>query len=162
MAAHDHFPMFIKTEGRRVLVIGGGSVAERRIKTLTEFNFDITVLSDMITDEIKKLHECGRIEYIPGTFEPLKPEEDAAYLSDVYMVLACTNYRAVNAKIGEVCRQRGIHVNVCDSREESTFWFPAVATNDELVMGLTGNGNSHSTVRKAAAKLRSIIKERQY
>ena len=162
MYQHDHFPMFINTDGKKVLVIGGGSVAERRINTLSKFKFHITVLSDFITDDIKKLHDCGRIEYIPDTFEPLRAEEYDEYLSDVFMVLACTNYRAVNAKIGSICRQRGISVNVCDAQDESTFWFPAIAVEDELVMGLVGDGTSHDTVRKAAAKLRHIIEERLY
>ena len=170
---HRYFPMFLDSEGCRVLVIGGGNVAQRRIRTLARFEFEITVIAEEVTEEIRNLGEEGRIRYVRGkcavVAEPLqKPEKSGsaehlridAWPADV--ILACTDDRELNRQIGTFCRQRNIPVNVCDAREESTFWFPAVALNEELTMGLVGTGEDHTVVSKAAAALRQVIEERSY
>ena len=162
MKTHDHFPMFIDAREKSVLIIGGGKIAERRIQTLSKFSFHITVLSKQLTDEIQRLCNDRQITYVPEAFDPEDPQVCAELLGNSFMVLACTDDRETNRRIGSLCRERGIQVNVCDAQEESTFWFPAVAVNDELVLGLTGDGTSHETVRKAAAKLRRTIEEKHY
>ena len=198
MAEHRYFPMFIDTAGKTVLVIGGGTVAERRILTLLEFGFQIEVIAERLTDRLRGLAEDGRFRYVRGCCgtggspDPAGQDaaaarkgtpaarkgtaeaqaeasaEDAApapvplgeHPADI--LLACTDDRELNRRIGEYGRNRRIPVNVCDAREESTFWFPAVALNDELTMGLVGNGASHGTVRQAAATLREIITGKEY
>ncbi len=150
-----YFPVFIDSTGRKVIVIGGGMIAERRILTLTSFDFEITVVSEDLTDTLKRLVDAGVIEWIRDKY-------DSRYLEGAEIALACTNNRAVNKEIGQACRERNIAVSVCDARKESTFWFPAIALNDELVMGLVGNGKRHDIVKKAAATLRRVIRERSY
>ena len=162
MKTHDHFPMFIDTKGKSVVIIGGGNIAGRRIKTLSQFSFRITVISDSVTDEISSLCDGERIRHIEGSFDPENAGKYAELFDEAFMVLACTDDRHTNARVGTFCRDRGIQVNVCDAQDESTFWFPAFASSDELVMGLVGDGSSHETVRKAAAELRRIIEERLY
>lgn len=162
MKPHDHFPMFIDAKNKSVIVIGGGNIAGRRIKTLSQFSFRITVISDSVIDEISDLCDGERIRHIAGSFDPGNIGEYAELFDEAFMVLACTDDRETNARIGVLCRDRGIQVNVCDAQDESTFWFPALASSDELVMGLVGDGSSHETVRKAAAELRRIIEERLY
>lgn len=191
MAEHRYFPMFIDTAGKTVLVIGGGTVAERRILTLLEFGFQIEVIAERLTERLCELAEDGRFRYVRGSCgtggstdtagqdtaaarkgtagaQAEASAEDAApapvplgeHPADI--LLACTDDRELNRRIGEYGRSRQIPVNVCDAREESTFWFPAVALNDELTMGLVGNGASHGTVRQAAAMLREIITGKEY
>lgn len=155
---HRYFPMFIDTKGQRVLVIGGGNVARRRVQTLAAFEFEITVIADAVTEEIRRLAESGAVTWIEERWPPTDPNECRS--ADI--ILACTDDRQLNRQIGEFCRERGIPVNVCDAREESGFWFPAIALNDELTMGLVGSGEDHNAVRQAAAVLRQVIQERSY
>ena len=153
-AKHPYFPMFIDSREKSVLVVGGGKVATRRVQSLLQFCFRVTVVSPKLSDELRGLAETGDIEHIQDRFSP-------GHLAGMDMVCACTDDRKVNQQIGEACRQQ-IPVNVCDAREESEFWFPAIALNEELTMGLVGNGQEHGTVRKAAAVFRRIIIERSY
>lgn len=192
---HTHFPMFIESTGKRALVIGGGAVAERRVLTLMEFGFEITVISDRLTETLSGLSAKGTFLYHRGRcFVDEDPKEtgtqadapeqtgaqadvtgatdsnpDANAPENIWierwpadMILACTDDRELNRQIGAYGKRRNIPVNVCDAREESTFWFPAIALNEELTMGLVGDGTSHGTVRKAAAALREVIEERSY
>lgn len=163
---HRRFPMFIESEGKQVLVIGGGAVAERRVRTMTEFGFEITLISDSLTEGLQAMADDGAFLYVRGRcFVDEKPADSEQHWIGLFpadMILACTDDRTVNRQIGEFARRRRIPVNVCDAQEESTFWFPAVALNQELTMGLVGTGEDHRIVRKAAAKLRQVIEEREY
>lgn len=195
-----HFPLFIDTEDKAALVIGGGNVAERRVMTLAEFGFAITVLSKDLTETLGRMVEGGAMKWIRGRYveevgsgagigglgagencggsvdglSDVKPGGNGddipafgpgdldSLIEGSWMILACTNDRDINRMIGERCRSKGKLVNVCDARNESTFWFPAVALNDELTVGVVGKGTDHMNVKKAAAKLRSVVEGKQY
>ena len=170
-----HFPLFINTEGKAALVIGGGNIAERRVMTLAEFGFDILILSKELTETLGRMVEGRAAKWIRGRYAEGEsgggsdsdvPAFDPGVLDgmidDAWMILACTNDRDINRMIGERCRSKGKQVNVCDARNESTFWFPAMALNDELTVGVVGKGTDHMNVKKAADKLRTVVEEKQY
>ena len=178
-----HFPLFINTEDKAALVIGGGNIAERRVMTLAEFGFDITILSRNLTETLGRMVEGGAARWIRGRYDEeagagssagteadkeagvvpvIGSDELEALIDEAWMILACTNDRDINRMIGERCRSKDKLVNVCDARNESTFWFPAVALNDELTVGVVGKGTDHKNVKKAATKLRSVVEGKQY
>ena len=73
-------------------------------------------------------------------------------------MLACTNDKSVNARIGKLCRQRDIFVSVADSAETSTFFFPALCDSDDICVGLVSkNGDEHKLVKNTAEKIRDIL-----
>ena len=152
---HRYFPVFIPTAGRKVAVFGGGNIAARRIKTLMEFDFDVTVIAPDLSDVVADLAAAGRLRHIADCYDP-------AYLEGCCMAVACTDRREVNRDIGLAAKARGILVSVCDNREECNFYFPAVAVNDEVTAGLAGDGSSHGVTRRAAAAVREIIKRKAY
>lgn len=150
-----YFPMFVDSEEKKVVVIGGGNIATRRIETLMNFKFSVSVIAPAVSHTIKELSVQGKLKVLIKDF-------DESDLKDAYMVLACTDDRNINEKIGNLCRRSEIPVSVCDCKEESSIWFPAVAASDQLTMGLVGEGSDHKTVKKAAAKLREIVKGKAY
>lgn len=150
-----YFPLFIDSLDRTAVVIGGGNIAERRVMTLAEFGFAITIVSEDLTETLARLVEGGAAKWIARRYE----DRD---LDDAWLVLACTNHREVNRRIGEYRRERNALVNVCDARNESTFWFPAVALSDELTVGLVGRGTDHMNVKKAASALRRVVERKEY
>lgn len=150
-----YFPLFVSSFGKEILVIGGGKIAERRIDTLTEFDFQITVVSPVVTEKLESLAETGRIVWIMDYY-------DKKYMNDCFMALACTCNREVNRSVGLDAKERGIPVSVCDRKEECTFYFPAVAAGEEVTAGIVGTGKDHGAVRRAAAKVREIIKRKAY
>lgn len=159
-----HFPLFIDTLDQKVVVIGGGNIAERRVMTMSEFGFDITVVSGDLTDTLKRMEEGKAIKWVPGKFQTggEQPGGIEALMDSAWLVLACTNDRNVNRAVGEYCRGINKLVNICDARNESTFWFPAVALNEELTVGVVGKGNDHMNVKKAAAALREVVENKSY
>ncbi|GAB6183966.1 precorrin-2 dehydrogenase/sirohydrochlorin ferrochelatase family protein [Thermodesulfovibrio hydrogeniphilus] len=86
------FPILINIEGKKCVVVGGGSVAERKIKKLLEYGGCVTVISPEITLNIKKLFEKGKIDYLNKEYSP----ED---IKDAYLVVAATSDKDLNAQI---------------------------------------------------------------
>ena len=150
-----YFPLFIDTLDRPVVVIGGGNIAERRVMTLAEFGFRITIVSRDLTESLQRMADGGAVEWICDTYR--QELTDGAW-----MILACTDDRDTNRQIGKDGRDRDILVNVCDARNESTFWFPAVALSDELTAGLVGRGTDHRNVKNAAAAIRQVVEGKEY
>ena len=149
------FPLFIDSDGMEVLVIGGGNIAERRILTMLNFRFEITILSPEITDTLKERADNGELTWYKGIYEKMD-------MKGYDMVIAATNDREVNRRVGEDARFSGIPVNICDARYESDMWFPAIAMNDELTVGIIGSGNDHSLVKRAASRIRKTVEGKKY
>ncbi len=163
-----YFPLFIDSMDRLAVVIGGGNIAERRILTLAEFGFRIRVISGTLSETLQRLMEAGLIEWQQGYIQTGEKASasNCVDLSEAaqgaWMLLACTNDRETNRAIGQFGRENQLLINVCDARNESTFWFPAVGLSDELTMGLVGTGKDHMNVKKAAAMLRDVIEKKEY
>lgn len=146
----SHFPLFLPAAGKTVLVVGGGAVASRRIKTLCRFDWKVRVVSPEATGEVRALAEKGRISWVKRTFR--SGDTEGAFLA-----VAATGCREVNRLVGEEARRNGAYVSVADSMEECGFYFPAIAENRFVVAGIAGNGTSHRETSKAAAKVRSAL-----
>ena len=113
-----HFPLFAECAGGVFLVIGGGRVASRRVRTLMRFDFVVRVVSPAVSKEIEALSESGSVQWIKRRFE-------VSDLDGVSFAAACTDEREVNRLAGQMCRERGIPVSVADAPEECSFFFPA-------------------------------------
>lgn len=150
-----YFPVFVPSAGKDVLVIGGGSIASRRVGSLLCFDFAVTVVSPAVTEKLAALAKAGKIRWIRDLY-------DKCYLENPYMVLACTDQREVNRQVGLDAKEKSILVSVCDCREECTFYFPAIAAGEEVTAGIAGTGADHSAVRRAAAKVREVIERKAY
>ena len=142
-----YFPIFINIENIKVLVIGLGNIAARRIKVLKNFCAEIFV----ITKEIKAVVENINIEI--KEFE----EDD---IKDIYdIVIAATDNDKVNKNIIKEAKEKGIkYYNNISDKNDNNFFFPAVTQNSEVVCGLISkNGLNHKTAKKYADILRNTL-----
>src|SRR5688572_14185886 len=64
------FPLFTDLQGRRVLVVGGGSVARRKIDALLASGAHVVVGAPVLEPDVEALVSEGRIEHVPGRFDP--------------------------------------------------------------------------------------------
>ena len=147
-----YFPVFIDLTEKKILVVGGGAIASRRVRTLKGFAGHITVQAPEISEEIRGL---------AGDF-PITLREEAFYpeiLSEMDLVLAATDDRKLNGRIGELCRELGIPVNVCSRKEECDFFFPSVIQKGDLVIGINASGKNHGLVKKTRQELEEFLKK---
>ncbi|MSS63341.1 precorrin-2 dehydrogenase/sirohydrochlorin ferrochelatase family protein [Velocimicrobium porci] len=145
-----YFPMFIDMTGKKVLVIGGGTIATRRIRTLLEFKCDITVISLGLTAELKELSDQSKIRW-------KKREYSYGEIESEFLVIGATDNREVNHLVYLEAKKKGCLVNIIDCKEECDFYFPAVIIRDDIVIGVTASGTNHKAVKETAAWIRENL-----
>lgn len=151
----SYFPMFIDIEGKHILVVGAGKIALRRVQTLLQFRARIKVIAKEIPKEQKEAFHLlvseGKIVLEEKAFE----ESDLT--ETLFLVLAATNVKKLNHEICMLCRKRKILANTATDRTDCDFYFPAVAVQEELVVGITGDGSDHRKVAETAARIRKVL-----
>ncbi|WP_230398037.1 precorrin-2 dehydrogenase/sirohydrochlorin ferrochelatase family protein [Novisyntrophococcus fermenticellae] len=150
MNKHGYFPLFLDISDKRILVVGAGAIALRRIKTLLLFTDKIEVAAKAIHPEITMLSEAHRLQFVGNRYED-------GMLEGVFMVLACTDDRELNSRICSRAHEQGILANNCSSREACDFFFPSVIRQEELVIGINAGGNDHKKVKETRKKIEQIM-----
>ena len=151
---HAFFPLFIDLSQIKIVVIGGGRIAQRRIEVLQQFEAHMTVIAPQITDVLRCLEEEGRIEWLARSYQ----QGDLAD-PQIGLAIIATNQRAVNQRAGAEARKKRIPVSVADCKEESTFYFPGIAKKGGLVIGVTASGHDHKKAAAVTKKVRSCLEE---
>ena len=150
MKNKPYFPMFIDLSDKNIVVVGGGNIATRRVKTLLSFTRNIRVIAPKVTMEMMELGKAGYVELIT---RPVKRTDFAM----AYMVIAATNDRKLNDEIHRICRQEGVYVNVASDREQCDFYFPGIYMQDEVVVGITASGLNHKKARKVRVAIQEAM-----
>lgn len=148
MADFPRFPLFMSLSGKTVTVVGAGKIASRRIKVLIEYGARIRVIAPQICEEIRTLS---------GSLEIIERDYERGDVSGSFMVIAATDRRGVNQKVGSEAKAEGIHVSVADSREECSFYFPAVIRKGSISIGLVSDGSDHAAAARTAGELREYL-----
>lgn len=148
MTISKKFPLFVDISTQKIVIIGGGNIAQRRLETLLEFNGNITLVSPDITEKIKS--RLSDITYISDFYKK-------EYIYDAWLVLACTDNREVNRQVGIDAKENSAFVSVCDNKDECNFYFPAVAFEDDVTVGICGNGSDHKKTKQLAEKIRGVL-----
>ena len=136
---------------------GGGTVAERRIRSLLDFGAGITVLSPTLTAGLEQLMRDGRIIWKKGLYGKDSGTDAACFPDSVQLVLSASDDPGVNEAVFSDCRRRGIPVNCADKKEHCDFYFPALVRSEDLVIGISSGGTDHGRVRRAAERLRGFL-----
>jgi len=116
-----------------VLVVGGGSVAGRKIRSLLDAEAMVRIVAPELTPEISQLAASGAIKVKIGYYQP-------SDLTDVFLAVAATNDPHTNRRIAEDARQRGMLVAVTDEPESGNCTFPALLRRGNLEVSVSTNG----------------------
>ncbi|MBV9439220.1 MAG: hydroxymethylbilane synthase, partial [Candidatus Eremiobacteraeota bacterium] len=147
------YPIALSLRGRRVLVVGGGSVAERKVRGLLEAAARITVVSPTATGSLCDLARDGRIALEQRGFVP----DDVA---GVVLCFAATNDPAVNGAVVAAARERAVLVDDLSDAARSDFAVPAVHRAGPLTVAVDSGGLSPSFARRVRDELGARIDER--
>lgn len=150
MKTKRYFPMFIDLSDKNVVVVGGGNIATRRVKTLLQFTRNVTAIAPKVTEELRGLGTAGYVNLIT---RPVKRSD----FQTAYMVIAATNDRKLNDEIHRICRQEGVYVNVASDREQCDFYFPGIYMEDGLVVGITASGLDHKKARRIREEIQNAL-----
>ena len=142
--------MFVDLSDKKIVVVGGGNIATRRIKTLLQFTRNITAVAPKTTME---LHELGKAGFVNLINRPVKRSDFAM----AFMVIAATNDWKLNDEIYRVCKEQGIYVNVADDKSKCDFYFPGIAKDGDTVIGITSGGRDHKLAAKISQAVRNVL-----
>ena len=149
------FPLFIKMDGRKVMVIGGGSVALRKIRILTDYGADIRIISREVRDELKMLAEAGRLEWQKENLT----KKHLSELDEAFLVICASNDETVNAMAADYCQKRHILVDCANPGEVSDCVFPWVVRRGNVVIGISTSGGVPALTRYLREKIEALIPE---
>lgn len=144
--AMKYYPIFLELKDRPVVVVGGGEVAERKVKSLVNAGAAVTVVSPGLTPGLSRLTRAGAIDHIRRGYE-------TADLTGAFLVIGATDDGAVNERVAADARYRGIPVNVVDEPNLSTFIMPAVISRGDLQICVSTGGRSPALARHLRQRL---------
>lgn len=142
--------MFVDLSEKRVVVVGAGTIAKRRIRSLLTFTNHLIVIAPEVNSELKNLESTGQL-----TIKKKKYDREDIYDAD--LVIAATNDTQINNDIYSVCKCMGIPVNVCSDKHKCDFFFPGIAQKDHVVVGVTASGKDHKKARAVIERIREIL-----
>lgn len=145
----SYYPIFIHLEGKKVIVVGGGSVAERKTETLLECGAVVQVVSRDLTPRLNKYREEGTIGFLGHEFK-----EDC--LEEAFMVIAATDDPLLNHLVCEKAKERGLLVNAVDQPSDCNFILPSILRRGDLLIAVSTSGKSPAL----AKKVREALEER--
>jgi precorrin-2 dehydrogenase len=134
------YPIALDLSGKRCLVVGGGVIADGKLDALLVAGARITLVSPNALPRTAAFAADGRIEWRRRPFEP-------ADLDGVFLVIAATDDRAVNAGVAAEARVRGILVNAVDDIPNCDFFAVAIVRRGDLQLSISTNGRSPAFAR---------------
>lgn len=142
------FPIFVKLEGRLVVVIGGGAVAEAKIPGVLGAGARIRLVAPSITPQIAEWVRFGKIDWLPKEFSALD-------LDGAFLVIAATSTPGVNAAVFREAETRGILCNAVDDIEHCHFYYGAVVQRGDLQIAISTNGKSPALAQRLRREFES-------
>jgi precorrin-2 dehydrogenase / sirohydrochlorin ferrochelatase len=134
--------------GKTCLVVGGGGVAERKVRMLLKFNAVVKLVSPRVTKDLLRMEAAGRLAVA-------KREYQASDLEGATIVFAATNIDSVNARVKADAETRNILVNVVDNPRLCDFIVPSIVKKGPIVIAISTSG----TLPSLSRKLRMLIAE---
>jgi uroporphyrin-III C-methyltransferase/precorrin-2 dehydrogenase/sirohydrochlorin ferrochelatase len=148
--AVNYFPVFFDLTGQKVLIVGGGEVALRKISLLERTQALITVVAPEIAPELMARAAAGTLKLAIREFEPTD-------LDGARLVIVATSRRAVNRWIANLSESRNIPVNVVDDAQASRFIVPAIIDRDPVLLAVSTGGASPVLARRLRERLEALI-----
>jgi uroporphyrin-III C-methyltransferase / precorrin-2 dehydrogenase / sirohydrochlorin ferrochelatase len=138
------YPSGLRLSGRKVVVVGGGHVAQRRVPGLIAAGAVVHVVSPRVTPAIEGLARSGEVTWLARGF-------DESDLDGAWYVVAATDDAAVNDAVGRSAEARHTFCVRSDDAGAGSAWTPAVGRHGEVTVAVLGDQREHRDPRRTAA-----------
>ncbi len=145
-----YYPIFLDLRDKKILVVGGGKVAQRKVETLLKYNCRIYVISPRLTPYLSELADRREISH-----EELEALEER--LKDSFMVIAATDDRRFNGIVAKQAKERGILTNSVDQPENCNFIVPSIVKRGDLQIAISTGGNSPALAKSIRKEIEGIF-----
>lgn len=147
------YPIFLNIRQKKVVIVGTGSVGQRKLLSILPcFPKEVVLIDPTLTIEttkhiqsylpnlVNKAQGSVKLTFAMHAFEP----DD---LNEAFLVFAATNQRNTNQYIASLCRCRGILCNIADAEDESDFIVPASIRRQDITITVSTGGKSPALSR---------------
>ncbi|HDZ77145.1 MAG TPA: bifunctional precorrin-2 dehydrogenase/sirohydrochlorin ferrochelatase [Candidatus Omnitrophica bacterium] len=145
-----YYPVNLNLENKKCLVVGGGVVAERKVKRLLECHAKVLVVSPKVTLTLRYLIKNRKILYRQSHI-------NLRDINKAFVVISATGDRRINHLVSLYCRKHGILVNVVDSPDECNFVLPSILRRGNLCLAVSTDGISPALAKQIRLKLEKEI-----
>lgn len=141
-----YYPIYVELQNKPVLIVGGGIVAFRKVKTLLDHGAIVRIVSPKLLPELKELVDFVRCFWVEKRYS-------ADDIEDSILVFACTEKEDVNAEVAESAKETHRLINVVDDPERCTFIVPSILQRGDLSIAISTGGSSPIVARQIRADL---------
>ncbi|MCT2532274.1 siroheme synthase CysG [SAR92 clade bacterium H231] len=155
----DYLPLFHNLKGRRIVVVGGGEIALRKVRLVQEASALITIIAkDFCPDLLEmaakdKASGCNGLELITAGYE----HQHLLQYPDTVMVIAATNDRDLNRLVSEHAQAANMLSNVVDDPGFSTVIFPSIVDRSPIQVAISSGGDAPVLVRLLRTRFESLL-----
>src|SRR5215468_12673912 len=140
------FPMFVKLNGRLVVVVGGGGIAAGKIDGLLKAGAKVRLIAPEVHPSLISAIRTRKVEWLPREFA-------AGDLEGAALAIAATSTPGVNASVYREAESRGIFCNAVDDVENCHFYYGSVMQRGDLQIAVSTNGKSPALAQRLRQEL---------
>lgn len=140
------YPIFLKLEGRKVLIVGGGAVAEQKIEGVLRSATDVTVIAPEVTPRISEWVRQRRLKQVTSHYQP-------GMAKGYFLVIAATDSAAVNHAVYAEASADGALCNAVDDTPYCDFYAPALVSRGDFQIAVSTGGNSPALAQRVRRDL---------
>ena len=154
MERNNLYPIFLKTVQLRILIVGGGYVAEEKLSFLTKSSPDakVTIVSPLFREGTLELAKKFDVTLIEDNYQ-------TRYLKGKHLVIAATDVPEVNVQVYTDCRGQNTLVNVADNPPFCDFYMGGIVTKGNVKVAISTNGKSPTTAKRLRQFFEEVIPE---
>lgn len=149
----ERLPIFLNLVDRHCLVVGGGVIAERKVRLLLRAGASVSILSPDLCDGLREQLDSGELTHVHAHY---RGQFDKSY----WLVVAATSDDDLNRQIGADAEQRGILCNVVDDNDASTFILPAIVDRSPVVIAIGTEGNAPVLAQQLKSQIEQWLPRR--
>ncbi len=142
----SYSPVFLNISGRKCVVVGGGQVALRKVRTFLEHKAKVKVISPDLCSELSQLAESGEISVLRRGYQ-------TGDLQGAFIAIVATNDSDINLRVAKEAQSAAVLVNVVDDPENSDFILPSYVRRGDVTIAISTAGRSPALARKIRTRL---------
>lgn len=146
----QYLPIFSDLKGKKVLVVGGGHIAQRKIELLHQAGAAIDVVAEQLSPTLQARQQAGEIQWVAQSFSPEQ-------LATAVLVISATDDTALNQRVYQAAQAQHKLVNTVDDLAHCDFIFPSIVDRGAVQIAISSGGKAPVLARLWREKLERII-----
>lgn len=141
-----YYPVNLDIKNKQCLVVGGGTVGTRKVKTLFDCGAIVTLVSPLATEKLEKMAQNGNITWHRRNYE-------SSDMDEAFLVIGATDDETLNNRIAMDASKQHKLCNIADKPEICNFILPAIVQKEDLIIAISTSGQSPAFAKKLRKEL---------